>query len=132
MIDKKGIVEFLQENQIDDVEEIKYIEEIYTLRFYYDFDFSEIEAATVYANDECEEEKEGEVWYNEFFKPYLNDIAIDNTGDILEDCMNEFNIAIQFITYEFDEEEKSSEIVAVFHEVERAVDMEKVIDDLKL
>ncbi|AJA48695.1 hypothetical protein CPAST_c26280 [Clostridium pasteurianum DSM 525 = ATCC 6013] len=131
-MDKKSIVKFLKENQIDDIEEIKYIEDIYILRFYYDFDSSEIEAAEAYANDECTEDKESEVWYNEFFKPYLNDIAIDNVGDILEDCMNEFNIAIQFITYEYEEEEESSEIVAVFHDIEKSVDIKKVIDDLKL
>lgn len=132
MIDKKGIIKFLRENQIEDLEEIKYKDEIYILRFYYDFDSCEIESAVNYANDECEEEREGEVWYNEFFKVYLNDIAIDNIGDILEDCMNEFNIGIQFITYDFDDEEESSEIVAIFYEDDKSVDIDKVVDDLKL
>lgn len=131
-MDKQNIIKFLEENQIEDIEEIKYKEEVYTLRFYYDFDDSEIEAAKAYANDECEEEEEGEVWYGEFFKPYLNDIAIDNVGDILEDCMKEFNIGIQFISYDFDDEEQCSEIVAIFYESDKVIDIENVIDDLKL
>lgn len=131
-MDKQNIIKFLKENQIEDVEEIKYKEGVYTLRFYYDFDDSEIEAARAYANDECEEEEEGEVWYGEFFKPYLNDIAIDNVGDILEDCMKEFDIGIQFISYDFDDEEQYSEIVSIFYESDKAIDIENVIDDLKL
>lgn len=131
-MNKQNIIKFLKENQIEDVEEIKYKEDIFTLRFYYDFDDSEIEAAKAYASDECEEEEEDEVWYNEFFKPYLNDIVIDNIGDILEDCMKELDIGIQFITYDFEDEEECSEIIAIFYEKDKSIDIENVIDDLKL
>lgn len=131
-MNKQNIIKFLKENQIEDVEEIKYKEDIFTLRFYYDFDDSEIEAAKAYASDECEEEEEDEVWYNEFFKPYLNDIVIDNVGDILEDCMKELDIGIQFITYDFEDEEECSEIIAIFYEKDKSIDIENVIDDLKL
>lgn len=131
-MNKQNIIKFLKENEIDEIEEIKYKEGIFTLRFYYDFDESEIEAARAYANDECEEEEEGEVWYGEFFKPYLNDIVIDNVGDILEDCMKELDIGIQFITYDFDDEQECSEIISIFYEKNKDVDIESVIDDLKL
>lgn len=131
-MDKQNIIKFLKQNQIDDIEEIKYKEDIFTTRIYYDFDDSEIEAARAYANDECEDEEEGEVWYGEFFKPYLNDIVIDNVGDLLEDCMKEFNIEIQFITYDIDDQYEYSEVVAIFYDENKNIDIENVIDDLKL
>lgn len=131
-MNKQDVIKFLKENEIEDIEEIKYKENIYTLRFYYDFDKSEIEAARAFASDECEEEEESEVWYGEFFKPYLNDIVIDNVGDILEDCMKELDIGIQFITYDYDDEQEYSEIIAIFYEKNKIVDIENVIDDLKL
>ncbi|WP_010234223.1 hypothetical protein [Clostridium arbusti] len=131
-MDKQNIIKFLKQNQIDDIEEIKYKEDIFTTRIYYDFDDSEIEAARAYANDECEDEEEGEVWYGEFFKPYLNDIVIDNVGDLLEDCMKEFNIEIQFITYDIDDQYEYSEVVAIFYDENKNINIENVIDDLKL
>jgi hypothetical protein len=131
-MDKQNIIKFLKQNQIDDIEEIKYKEDIFTTRIYYDFDDSEIEAARAYANDECEDEEEGEVWYGEFFKPYLNDIVIDNVGDLLEDCMKEFDIEIQFITYDIDDQYEYSEVVAIFYDENKNIDIENVIDDLKL
>lgn len=131
-MEKQNIMEFLKLNQLDDIEEIKYKEDIFTVRFYYDFDDSEIEAAKAYANDECEEEEEGEVWYSEFFNPYLNDIVIDNVGEILEECMKELDIEIQFITYDVDDQCEYSEIVAIFYEKNKNINIEDVIDNLKL
>ncbi|MDF2504405.1 hypothetical protein [Clostridium sp.] len=122
-MDKQNIIKFLKQNQIDDIEEIKYKEDIFTTRIYYDFDDSEIEAARAYANDECEDEEEGEVWYGEFFKPYLNDIVIDNVGDLLEDCMKEFDIEIQFITYDIDDQYEYSEVVAIFYDENKNIDI---------
>jgi hypothetical protein len=132
-MEKSAIIEYLKSNEFEEIEEIKYKDGTFVVRFYYDFDDSEIEAASAYANDECEEESEGEVWYNEFVLPYLDDIVVDNVGEIIENCMEEFNLEAQFITYDIDEEQiEYAEIVAQFSEKGEEIDIEKVMDDLKL
>ena len=132
-MDKQKIVEFLKKNEITEIEEIKYKENVFVARLYYDFDDDEIEAASNYANDESEDEEGGEIWYEEFFLPYLNDIAIDNIGDILEDSMESLNIEVQFMGYDVDEEQYDySEIIAVFYDKNTELEIEKMLDDLKL
>jgi hypothetical protein len=132
-MEKSAIIEYLKSNEFEEIEEIKYKDGTFVVRFYYDFDDSEIEAASAYANDECEEESEGEVWYNEFFIPYLDDIVVDNVGEIIENCMEELGLEAQFITYDIDEEQiEYAEIVAQFSEKGEEIDIEKVMDDLKL
>ena len=69
MVDKSKIIAFLEDNDLSEVEEVKFDDEALVLRFYYDFDRDEIEAARAYANDECEEEEESEEWYEEYFLP---------------------------------------------------------------
>lgn len=132
-MDKQKIVEFLNKNGITEVEEIKYREDVFVARLYYDFDDDEIEAASSYADDESEDEEGGEIWYEEFFLPYLNDIAIDNMGDIFEDCMESLDIGIQYMGYDVDEDQYDfSEIIAVFYDKDKPVEIERVLDDLKL
>lgn len=132
-MEKSTVIEYLKSNDFEDVEEIKYKDESLIVRFYYDFDDSEIEAASAYANDECEEESEGETWYNKFFIPYLNDIVVDNVGEIIENCSEEFDLEAQFITYDIDEEQiEYAEIIAEFANRGQEIDVEKAVDDLKI
>jgi hypothetical protein len=132
-MEKSTVIEYLKSNDFEDVEEIKYKDESLIVRFYYDFDDSEIEAASAYANDECEEESEGEIWYNKFFIPYLNDIVVDNVGEIIENCSEEFDLEAQFITYDIDEEQiEYAEIIAEFANRGQEIDVEKAVDDLKI
>lgn len=130
---KSFVMDYLKLNQLEDVEEIKYNEDVLVVRFYYDFDDSEIEAATAYANDECTEEEESETWYNDFFLPYLNDLVVDGVGEIIEGCSEEFELDAQFINYDIDAEEPDYvEVIAEFTDKGKLVDIEKVIEDLKL
>lgn len=132
-MEKSTVIEYLKSNDFEDVEEIKYKDESLIVRFYYDFDDSEIEAASAYANDECEEESEGETWYNKFFIPYLNDIVVDNVGEIIENCSEEFDLEAQFITYDIDEDQiEYAEIIAEFANRGQEIDVEKAVDDLKI
>lgn len=132
-MDKQKIIGFLKQNDIDEIEEIKYKDDIFVTRFYYDFDDDEIEAATAYAKDESEDETGGEIWYQEFFLPYLNDLAIDNVGEILEECMDMLDITVQFISYNVEEEQYDfSEIVAIFYNKNKNIEIEEVLDNLKL
>jgi hypothetical protein len=132
-MDKQKIIKYLNENDINEVEEIKYKENIFVARFYYDFDDDEMDGAFAYADDECEEEKGSELWYEQFFLPYLSDIAVDNVGEILEECIEALDLGVQFISYNVEEEQYDfSEIIAVFYDKNLEIDIEEVLEDLKL
>lgn len=132
-MDKEKVISYLKENNLSDIEEIPYKNESIVLRFFYDFDEDELKAAKAYANDECEEEKEGEEWFQEFFLPYLNDVAIDNVGEILEETMEELNVDIQYISYELDEENHDyNEFIAVIFEKGKDLDIEEVLEELNI
>ena len=132
-MNKTKVIEFLNKNDIADIEEIDYNGEGTVLRFYYDFDNEEIEAARAYANDESEDEENGDVWYEEFFLPYLSDLAVDNVGEIIEEMMEELQIGAQFVSYEMDEEEYGyNEFIGVFFEEGKTIEIEDVLDKLEM
>lgn len=132
-MDKDKILEFIKSKDVEDLEEIKYKSEIVVLRFYYDFDDDEINAAKAFSDDECDDENEGDAWYDEFFLPYLDDIAADNIGEIIEECKDELEIDAQFIVYNVDKEDYDyAEAICVFYDKETDVDVDEVLDDLKL
>jgi len=132
-MDKIKIIEFLKQNELSNIEEINYKENTVVVRFTYEFDDLEVEAAKAYANDESEDEEEGAIWYEEFFYPYLSDLAIDNVGEILEELMESKNIDAQFVSYEIDEEDYGyNEFIAVFTSKETEVDIEQVLEELNL
>lgn len=133
MIDKSKIVSFLEDNDLLEVEEIKYDGEALVLRFFYDFDGDELAAAKAYANDECSDEPESQEWYEEYFLPYLNELAIDNAGEVVEDMIDEFGIQAQYITYETDEESYDyCEFIAVIYEKDKDCDIEEILDELEM
>lgn len=132
-MDKKSIIEILEKNELSQIEEIEYKEGSVVLRFFYDFDEDEIEAARAYANDESEDEENGDVWFEEFFFPYLSDIAVDTAGEIIEEIMEELDVDAQFVSYEIDEEEYSyNEFVVAFFPKGKGVEIEKVLDELEM
>lgn len=132
-MDKKALIDALEKNDLYEIEEIEYKGGVEVLRFFYDFDEDEIEAARAYSNDESEDEENGEVWYEEFFLPYLNDLAVDNVGEVIEDIMESFDIDAQFVSYDMDEEEYNySEFIAVFFPKGETVEIETVLDELEM
>jgi len=135
MMDKIGILNYLKENGLGDAEELAYKDDIFVVNFFYDFDEEEIKSAKAYSNDESKEEEkeEGEIWYEEFFLPYLNDLAVDNVGEVIEEIMGKFNIDGQYVSYEMDEEaHECNEFVAIFHEKGKEINIEKIIEELNL
>ncbi|WP_139905205.1 hypothetical protein [Clostridium thermarum] len=133
MLDKKQIIKFLEDNDLTDVEELEYKDDALVVRFYYDFDSDELASARAYANDECEDEQESDEWYDEFFLTYLNEIAVDNAGEIIEELMEEFELQAQYITYEADKESYDyCEFIAVISEVDKNYNIEDVLDELEL
>ena len=63
------------------------------IKFYYDFDKDELSAAKIYSNEESDYEAESEEWYNEYYIPFLKDIAVDNAEATVEDVVDEFDVA---------------------------------------
>ena len=83
---------FLEENDLSDVEEIKQEDDYVLVKFYYDFDKEELSAAKSYSNEESDFESESDEWYNEYYIPYLKEIAEDNVESIIEDAAEEFEL----------------------------------------
>lgn len=132
-MNSKDIIKVLENNGLSDIEEIKYKEGFAVIRFFYDFDEDELKAARAYAKDECEEEEESEGWYEDYFLPYLNDLAIDNVGEVMEEIMEEFNAEAQYISYELDSENyEYNEFVAVIVSGDKDLNIEEVLDELDI
>ena len=132
-MDKNKIIELLKVKEVTDIEELKYNDEVFVLRFYYDFDESEVKSARAYANDESGEVEDSEAWAEEFFLPYLTDLAIDNVGEYIEEIMEEAEIAAQYMSYDLNADEVDyCEFIAIFHKEDKNIEIETVLDDLKL
>ncbi|MEW8955471.1 hypothetical protein [Clostridium sp.] len=132
-MDVKDIIAYLSKNDLSEVEEINYKGDAKVVKFFYDFDKDEIEAARAYSNDECTDEEKSNTWYDEYFLPYLNDLAIDNVGEIMEEIMDEFEIDGQYISYDAEPDNYDyNEFVAIFFEKGKDFDIEEVLDSLQL
>lgn len=132
-MDKSKIKEYLEKNDLSEIEELNYKEDAMVLRFFYDFDEDELKSAKAYASDESDSEAESKEWYEEFFLPYLNDLAIDNVGEIIEEAMEEFEVEAQYISYEADMENYDyCEFIAVFFKKDNYIEIEKVLDELNI
>lgn len=132
-MNSKDIIKVLENNGLSDIEEISYKEGFAVIRFFYDFDEDELKAARAYAKDECEEEEESESWYEDYFLPYLNDLAIDNVGEVMEEIMEEFGAEAQYISYELDSENyEYNEFVAVVVSGDKDLNIEEVLDELDI
>lgn len=133
-MDTEKILKSLEESGLNGIEHIDYKDKnIFVVKFNFDFDDSEIESARAYANDECDEEEESEEWYDDFFLPYLNDLAVDNVGEIIEDIMADFDIDGQFVTSDLnDEEYENDECIAAFSDEEGKFELEDILDELEL
>jgi hypothetical protein len=133
MIDKNKVLEFLNENDVTEVEELKHDEEMFVIRFYYDFDDAELKSARAYADDESGEESESDKWYEEFYLPYLNDLAVDNMGEVMEEAMGDLELEAQYVAYEADKDNQDyCEFVAVFYKKGSDVEIEALLDELNL
>ena len=132
-MDKSRIIKLLTEKEVTSIEELEYNDEVFVLRFYYELDDSEIKAARAYANDESEEVEDSEAWAEEFFLPYLTDLAIDNVGEYIEEIMEDTQVSAQYMSYDLNADEvEYCEFIAIFHKEDTDIEIETVLDDLKL
>lgn len=91
-MDISEIINYLQENDLSEVEEKKQDSNTTIIEFSYDFDKDELNAAKSYSNEESDFESESDEWYNEYYIPFLKDIAIDNVSSIIEEIIDEFEV----------------------------------------
>lgn len=83
------IIDFLEDNDISEIKELKSKDNYAIFNFYYNFDNEELSAARAYANEESDVEEESDNWYSDWYLSYLYDIAKDNIEEILEDMDEE-------------------------------------------
>lgn len=131
-MNKEAIKEYLLDGDFSEVEEMEYPGGALVLRAFYDFDEDEIKAARAYSCDESDYEEESKEWFEEFFLPYLSDIAVDNVGQTLEEVMENFEIRAQFISYEIDMNNYGyNEFILAFSNKED-MDIEEILEEIGL
>ena len=66
------------------------------------------------------------------FLPYLNELAVDSTGEIIEDLMEELDIEAQYMSYEIDRENYDyNEFIAVFYEKEKDINLDEILEKIE-
>lgn len=129
-MDSERIIYILEQNGIDEVEEIVSSENYFVVKFCYEFDNEEINAARAYSNDESQEEEGSTDWYSDWYTPYLYDIAKDNIQEVIEEICEEFDIEGEFKEFE----SKKGEIdymkgIAIFCQDSSEIDLEDILND---
>ena len=99
---KDRLIEFLNENDLEHVDIVKESDDYIVFRMCYKFDKLEKEGAKAFADEECDGDEEE--WNYDFYLPYLNDMAVDNVTDILDEYCEE-RLDFQFIAFDVPMEE---------------------------
>lgn len=129
-MDISEIKSFLEDNDLSDVEEIKQEDDYILLKFYYDFDKDELMAAKSYSNEESDFEAESDEWYNDYYIPFLKEIADDNVESIVEDAAEEFEIEGKYKSLVMESGELGYlRFVAVFSAEMDESEMEDILND---
>lgn len=99
---KDKLIDFLNDNDLEYVDIVKEDEKYIIFRMSYRFDRLEKEGAKAYADEECDGDEDE--WNYDFFLPYLNDTAVDNVTDILDEYCED-RLDFQFIAFDVPIEE---------------------------
>lgn len=132
-MDKNQIIEKLKKAPgIQEVEEINYKADFLVLRFFYDYDEDELEAASDYANSQSDADDDEDKWYGEYYIPYIIDVAVDEVRDTIEEMVEELDISAEYVSYEPDKDDESCEFIAAFAAGGTEFDIDKILDELEL
>lgn len=132
-MNKQKIINSLEKEGFKEIDEIEYSQEIKVFNFFYVFDEAELDAAKDYANENYDEANGEDEWYDEFFLPYLVDLASDNVRDTLEDICEELELSGEFIMYEPDRENyEQMEFILVMAEQDVEFDVDEIVEELEL
>ena len=133
VINKKLIMEYLKKEGLEEIDEIEYNKEIIVYNFIYAFDKTELEAARDYANENHKEAEGEEKWNEEYYLPYLTDLAADNVSDVLDEILSQFEVDGDFMVYELDRNSHGNcEFIIIIAEKGTKFDAEKIMDKLEL
>lgn len=132
-MDKQKILNSLEKEGFKEIDEIEYNKQIKVFNFFYVFDEAELDAAKDYANGNYDESNGEDEWYDEFFLPYLVDIASDNVRDTLEDICEDLELSGEFIIYEPDRESyEQMEFILVMADQDVEFDIDEIVEKLEL
>jgi hypothetical protein len=132
-MDNQKILNSLEKEGYKEIDEIEYNKQIKVFNFFYVFDEVELDAAKDYSNENYDEANGEEEWYDEFFLPYLVDMASDNVRDAFEDICEELELTGEFILYEPDRESyEQMEFILVLAEQDVEFDIDKIVEKLEL
>lgn len=132
-MDKQKILNSLEKEGFKEIDEIEYNKQIKVFNFFYVFDEAELDAAKDYANGNYDEANGEDEWYDEFFLPYLVDIASDNVRDTLEDICEDLELSGEFIIYEPDRESyEQMEFILVMADQDVEFDIDEIVEKLEL
>lgn len=133
MLKKSEIMQYLVREGFNEIDEIKYRENILVYNLFYTFDEAEIEAAKDFANENYSEENGEDEWYNEYFLPYLIEISSDNVKDVLSDICEEFELTSEFVVYDLDRESYNQcEYIIMFAKEGTEIDVDAILKDLDI
>jgi hypothetical protein len=133
MLNRQAILEFLEREGLNEVDEIEYKNDILVYDFFYAYDEAELEAARDYANENYDESKGEDEWNDEYFLPYLTELAGDNVRDILDDLCEEFDLAGEFVAYEMDRDSyEQCEFVVVVGPEGTQFNLDEILAELDL
>lgn len=124
------IINYLEDNDLADIEELKKKSNYVILKFYYDFDKEEINSAKAYSTEESDFEPESDEWYKEYYIPYLRDIAVDNVESVIEEIMEEYEIEAKYKEIGMESGDSGYfKFLAAFSDELTDVEMEDILND---
>lgn len=130
-MNKNNLIEQIrQSGAIVDVEEIEYKPDFLVVRFFYDYDEDELDAARDYANSETSSEDDEDKWYDEFYIPYIIDLAVDEVKDTIEEIVDKNSVGAEYISYEPGRDDKNVEFIAVFANEGIEFDIDEILESI--
>lgn len=131
-MEKQSIIEFLEDNNLTDIEEVEIDaqDEVIAIKFFYDFDKDEISAAKSYASEETDYGENDTQWIATGIIPYLNDLAYDNVSEINEDLMEEFELIAKFKSEDISTSDYTYQKFYLIITEDDSIDLEDIIDTL--
>lgn len=131
-MEKQSIIEFLEDNNLTDIEEVEIDaqDEVIAIKFFYDFDKDEISAAKSYASEETDYDENDTQWIATGIIPYLNDLAYDNVSEINEDLMEEFELIAKFKSEDISTSDYTYQKFYLIITEDDSIDLEDIIDTL--
>ena len=124
------IINYLEDNDLADIEELKQKGKCTIIRFYYDFDKEELLAAKTFSTEESDFEPESDEWYKEYYIPYLRDIAVDNVESVIEEIMEEFELEAKYKELGMENGDSGYfKFIAAFSEELTDVELEEILND---